>query len=107
MNNCECLVLNDECMIYTFKIKLTSLFIIFLFQSCVSKNEKEILKNKLCSVEISKDQLNNDDELTISISNSKNCDSSRIYFPHGGSVTFVSLFEDSLLKNKIASTPSF
>lgn len=58
-----------------------------------------------CITKISHDQLREQKSLKISFP--ENCDSLRIYFPAGGTVTGATLYKDSLLKESVGSTPSF
>lgn len=58
-----------------------------------------------CESEVTYDQLRQGGELKIHFI--EGCDSLRLYFPSGGTVTHAGLYKDSLRLEEIASTPSF
>ncbi len=66
---------------------------------------EHIVFDTKCKSEITHEQLRAQKEIEIELN--KECDSIRLYFPAGGTVTAATLYKDSLMKNKFCSTPSF
>jgi hypothetical protein len=87
--------------------------IAFVIMACSYSQEKVDLKEEVierilpesCQLSVTHDQLREGGELKLDFPD--DCDSLRIYFPAGGTVTHAGLYKDSLLNEEIASTPSF
>lgn len=87
-------------------IGLSSCYMQVTEQRDAQSNVSEVAPHdSLCQIEITYDQLRAQKEIEIELP--KLCDSIRLYFPAGGTVTSATLYKDSLLKNEFCSTPSF
>lgn len=104
----------------TYKLNtINRLFIVLIISlivlSCNYHSKKPLnaseLKQKyidgICQVEIPSEQISNSNNIKIKFMETNECDSVRLYFPVGGTMTTVEIFKDSTRQNKIIPTLHF